>query len=101
MVRETHMKKLRFVCLFLVLALPICVSAQAGSNSEVPDKADVMKFLDLMHARTQMETALAGMAKQMKSGAEQGFKQKVPDATPEQLAKVDKMFDTMFASLPM
>jgi hypothetical protein len=60
-----------------------------------------MKFLDLMHARTQMEQVLAGMAKQMKQGAEEGFKQKVPDATPEQLAKVDKMFDTLFAALPM
>ena len=90
-----------FVCLLFLFALPICVSAQAAGNAEAPDKAAVMKFLDLMHARAQMEQVLSGMAKQMKLGAEQGFKQKVPDATPEQLAKVDKMFDTMFSSLPM
>ncbi len=96
------MKKLvSFAVLCFLLAAPICVSAQAAGESEVPDKADVMKFLDLMHAREQMEQVLAGMVKQMKSGAEQGFKQKVPDATPEQLAKVDKLFDTLFAALPM
>ena len=94
-------KSTSFVCLLFLFALPICVSAQASANAEAPDKADVMKFLDLMHTRAQMEQVLSGMAKQMKLGAEQGFKQKVPDATPEQLAKVDKMFDTMFSSLPM
>jgi uncharacterized protein len=88
-------------CLLFLFAVPIFVSAQAAGNSEAPNKADVMKFLDLMHARAQMEQVLAGMAKQMKQGAEEGFKQKVPDATPAQLAKVDKMFDTLFAALPM
>lgn len=99
---KTHMKKSTcLVCLLFLSALPICVSAQAAGTAEAPDKADIMKFLDLMHAREQMEQILSGMVKQMKSGAEQGFKQKVPDATPEQLAKVDKMFDTMFSALPM
>ena len=94
-------KSIRFVGLIFLLALPIGVFAQTTGNPEAPDKAEVMKFLDLMHARTQMEQAMAGMVKQMKAGAEQGFKQKVPDATPEQLAKVDKMFDTLFADMPM
>jgi hypothetical protein len=88
-------------CLLFLFSAPIFVSAQAAGNSEAPDKADVMKFLDLMHARSQMQQVLAGMATQMKQGAEAGFKQKVPDATREQLAKVDKLFDTMFSSLPM
>jgi len=96
------MKKSAYLaCLFLPFALPSAVSAQAAGNSDAPDKADVLKFLDLMHARAQMQQVLAGMAMQMKQGAEAGFKQKVPDATPEQLAKVDKMFDTLFAALPM
>lgn len=96
------MKKLpHSVCLIFLLAMPIGMFAQAASNSDAPDKAEVVKFLDLMHARAQMEQTLSGLVKQMKQGAEQGFKQKVPDATPEQLAKVDKLFDTMFNSLPM
>ena len=88
-------------CLLFLFTAPIFVTAQAAGNSEAPDKAEVIKFLDLMHARAQMEQTLSGLVKQMKLGAEDGFKQKVPDATPEQLAKVDKMFDTMFSSLPM
>ena len=97
-----HMKKSTGVlCLLFLFGLPILSSAQTAANSEVPDRADVVKFLDLMHARAQMEQVLAGMVKQMKAGAEQGFKQKLPNATPEQLAKLDKMFDSLFSALPM
>lgn len=94
------MKKLTLIgALCLLLIAPMFAFAQA--TSEAPDKADVVKFLDLMHARQQMEQVLAGTVRQMKLGAEDGFKQKVPNATPEQLAKVDKMFDTLFAAMPM
>lgn len=93
------MKKLLLSCLCLLLVVP--VMAQEAAQPDVPDKADVMKFLDLMHAREQMVRTLDGMAQQMRKGAEEGFKSKVPDATPEQLAKVDKFCDTLFASLPV
>ena len=96
------MKKLLFsLGLCFLLAMPVCSAAQQTNNSDAPDKADVLKFLDLMHARSQMVQVLDGMAKQMKVGAEEGFKEKVPNATPEQLAKVDKIFDGLFASLPV
>jgi len=85
----------------LLFALPTIASAQQTANPDVPDRAEVVKFLDLMHARTQMTQVLDGMAKQMKVGARDGFKQRVPDATPEQLAKLDKICDSLFASLPI
>lgn len=94
------MKKLLFSCLCFLLIVPVVI-AQEASQSDVPDKADVMKFLELMHAREQMVRTLDGMAQQMRKGAEEGFKSKVPDATPEQLAKVDKFCDALFASLPV
>ena len=87
--------------LCLVLAVSASSGAQAPSNSDVPDKADVMQFLDLMHAKAQMVQAMEGMEKQMRLGVEQGFKQKVPAATPEQLAKVDQMFDGVFKEMPI
>jgi hypothetical protein len=87
--------------LCFVLVVPVILVAQQPNNSDVPDKADVMKFLDLMHARAQMVQTLSGMAKQMRLGAEQGFKAQVPDATPEQLAKLDKLCDSMVESLPV
>src|SRR5215467_12846145 len=95
------MKKLViFVCLFL-LPIPVICTAQEAANADAPDRADVVKFLDLMHARQQMTQLLDGMAKQMRQGAEQGFKEKVPNATPEQLAKLDKICDSIFNSLPI
>ncbi|HLV88098.1 MAG TPA: DUF2059 domain-containing protein [Candidatus Sulfotelmatobacter sp.] len=96
------MKKLSLCICFLVIT-SLVGAAQGSKDAEaaVPDKADVMQFLDLMHARAQMAQVLDGMAKQMRASVEEGFKQKVPDATPEQLEKVDRLCDTMFASLPM
>lgn len=94
----------RLVLSMMLLFLPVVSAfsfAQQTSASDVPDKAEVVKFLDAMHARSQMVQTLEQMAKQMRLGAEQGFKEKVPDATPEQLAKVDKMFDSIFKSLPV
>jgi len=96
------MKKLVLLLILCsALVLPVLSRAQQASDSDVPDKAEVMKFLDLMHAKAQMVQVMEGMAKQMRLGAEQGFKQKVPDATPEQLAKVDQLFDGVFSALPV
>lgn len=100
--RGTIMRKLTFLVMLLVtLARPSVSRAQESSNSDVPDRADVIKLLDLMHTRAQMVQALEGMETQMRLGAEQGFKQKVPDATPAQLAKIDQLFDGIFQPLPI
>lgn len=96
------MKKSVFpLVLCIVLAISVFGVAQQPSAADVPDKADVVKFLELLHAKTQMVQALDGMSKQMRLGAEQGFKEKVPDATPEQLAQVDQLFDGLFKALPI
>jgi hypothetical protein len=86
-----------FVCSLLLLVAPAGVAGQETFNS--PDRGQVLQFLDLMHARSQMTVVLDGMAKQIRAGAEESFKKKVPDATPEQIAKLDKICDSMFASL--
>ena len=87
--------------LCFVLAVSAASNAQTLTNSDVPDKAQILQFLDLMHAKAQMIQAMEGMAKQMRIGAEQRFKDQVPGATPEQLAKVDAMFDGLFKDLPI
>ncbi len=94
-------KEIPAVLLTFMLAFASLSAAQGPSASDVPDKAEVMKFLDLMHARTQLVQSMQGMSKQIRIGAEQGFKQKVPNATAEQLAKVDKLFDDLFTDLPI
>ena len=102
---------LSVVACFLLAVSVVGTAQQAGNpgvavqaevpDKDVPDKAEVLKFLDLMHARAQMVQTMAGMAKQMRQGAEAAFKQKVPDATPEQLQKLDKIFDNLFSDLPV
>lgn len=94
------MKKLTFV-LVVSLAVSVFVAAQTGGGSSVADKATVLQFLELMHARAQMIQVMQGVEKQMRLGAEQGFKQQIRDATPEQLAKIDEMFDGIFNALPI
>jgi len=94
-------KLVLLLMLSFVLGTSVFGVAQQSSASDVPDKVDVLKFLDLMHARSQMVQMMDGMAKQMRLGAEQGFKAKVPGATPVQLAKVDHMFDDVFNALPI
>ena len=89
-----------------LLGFSLICSAQKPSNttadtSDNPSKEDVMGFLDLMHTRAQMTQILDGMAAQFKKGAEEGFKKKIPNATPEQLAKVDALFGDIFKSLPV
>ena len=93
-------KMVLLLMLCSALAFPVLSGTQQASSTDVPDKADVMKFLDLMHAKAQMAQVVQGMAQQMRLGAEQGFKQKVPDATPEQLAKVDQLVDSI-ATFPV
>jgi hypothetical protein len=95
------MKRIALLTLCFVTAVSALSAAQESSDSNVPDKAEILKFLDLVHATTQMVQVLEGMEKQMRLGAEQGFRQKVPDATPEQLAKVDQLCDRIFKTLPV
>jgi hypothetical protein len=95
------MKKLAGFLITAFMLISVFSGAQQSTAADVPDKADVMKFLDLMHAKAQMVQALDGMAKQMRLGVEQGFKSKVPNATPEQLYKVGQLFDDVFKDLPI
>jgi hypothetical protein len=52
-----------------------------------------------MHLKATLSQYFDGVAKQTKLGAEEGFKQKVPKATPEQRAVVDKFADGIFRDM--
>jgi uncharacterized protein len=87
--------------ILLVIAV-ISASAHAQQpDDNIPTKAEILNLLDLMQTRAQMTRSLEGVEKQMQLGAEQGFKTKVPDASPEQLAKVDKLFAGIFQDMPI
>ena len=85
----------------LVCSLGACCAAQNAASDNVPSKDDVLKFIEVLRLRPQLVQYFDGVGKQAKLGAEQGFKQKIPDATPEQLAEVDKFAESIFKNMPI
>jgi hypothetical protein len=95
------MKKNLFIAACLALTLSCSAPAQdSTSPNDPPSKAAIMQFFELMQLKTRMVQMTEGMKKSMKAGAEAGFKQKIPNATPEQLAKIDSVADTVFQNFP-
>ena len=75
--------------------------AQSKDAASTPSKEEVLKFMEVLHIRSQLNQYFDGVAKQAKLGAEEGFKQKVPNPTPEQLAKLDEFAQNLFKGMPV
>ena len=86
------------LCAVALVAVPFSLGQQA---TESPDRSDVLQFLELMHARAQMKVVIDSMSQQIRAEAEESFKKKVPNATPEQIAKLDKICDGLLSSLSL
>ena len=65
-----------------------------------PTREDVMKLLDLTQARRNMLVAIENMKTQMKAGARQRLRTKLPNATPQQVARFDKIVEAAFSDFP-
>jgi hypothetical protein len=88
--------------LCFVVIFSLTVSAQQATVADtVPSKEEVIRFMDLMQVRARMEQLLEGMKKGMKTGAAASFKLRLPAATPEQLARVDSVTETVFKDFPV
>jgi len=86
---------------FILLALSP-ISAQSTSQSAEPaTREEVLKFMDVLQMKATLVRYFDGVAQQAKLGAEQGFKQKVPDPTPEQIAALDKFAEGLFKDMPV
>lgn len=83
-------------CIFWVGAL-----SQAQDTAVSPSRDQVLKFIDVLRIKPQLAQYFNGVAKQAKLGAEEGFKQKIPEATPAQLAEVDKFAENLFKDMPI
>lgn len=88
--------KLTLAASLLALTSIAVSQTQPSSADTAASKEDVLKFLEVTQARARIVQMFDGMAKQARLGAEQAFKEKVPDATPEQLARVDSIAETLF-----
>jgi hypothetical protein len=80
----------------MLLLLSLGLAQMQAPVDAPPTKDQVMKFLEVTQARSRVEQLWEGMRKQGRLGAETAFKQQIPDATPEQLARVDAISDSIF-----
>lgn len=71
------------------------------ASADTPTHDQVVKLLDLLQVRKNMAVMLDGMKQAMKEGAEQGFRERVPNPTPQQLEALHGMVDDMLADLPL
>ncbi len=85
-----------FVCMFSTIGLT--QTKDAGSS---PSKEEVLKFMEVLRIKPQLTQYFEGVARQAKLGAQEGFKQKVPDATPAQLAEVERFAEGLFKDMPI
>ena len=92
---------------FNKLAILVCILAAAAfgqtadSTTSMPSKEQVLKFMEVLRLRPQLVQLFDGVGKQAKVSAEEGFKQKVPNATPAQLADVDQFAEGLFKNMPV
>jgi len=70
-------------------------------SPDAPTHDQVMTLLDLLQIRKSMALMMDGMKQAMKQGAEQAFRERVPDPTPKQLEALSAMVDDMMADLPL
>ena len=87
------------ICVFLCSLAGMCMAQEAGAVA--PSRDEVMKFMEVLRIKPQLTQYFAGVAKQAKVGAEEGFKLKIPDATPAQIAEVDKFAENLFKDMPI
>jgi uncharacterized protein len=89
----------RFLITFVLLSLFVPLLSAQNANS--PSGEDVKKFIEVMRIERQLTTMMQIMTNAAKQGARQGFLQKMPNATPEQLADIESIADVMFADFPI
>jgi len=72
-----------------------------GVAADAPTRDQVMKLLDLLQIRKSMSLMMDGMKQAMKQGAEETFRERVPNPTPKQLEALNGMVDDLMADMPL
>ncbi|HXZ81976.1 MAG TPA: DUF2059 domain-containing protein [Terriglobales bacterium] len=90
-----------FVLGILSLFLVCYGYAQANPQSAPATKEQVMQLLEVTQSRQRLIQYFENAKVQARLGGEQGFKQQVPNATPEQLKKADAIVDELFDGWPI
>lgn len=82
-------------------ATPRPAKPQKEAGAERPSVEQVLKLLDMLQIRDNLQITLDAMKVQMKSDAERTFREKIPVPTAEQLNSINKIVEEAFADLSM
>lgn len=74
-------------------------AAREALPADAPSREQILKLFDVMQVRTNVETMLENMKQQARSGAEQGFRHRVPNPTPHQMQELRGMIDDIFREI--
>jgi hypothetical protein len=71
----------------------------AAAEDEKPSSEQVLRLLDLLRIKESIQISVDAMKEEMKGTAEQSFREKFPNPTPEQLQSVHAAVDDVFKTL--
>jgi len=85
-------------------AAPASKSAKAAATPAAtadgpPSAAQVMKLLELLQVRDSLEVTLEAVKKQMRNSAEDQFRDKIMNPSPEQLKSIQAIVDDVFRDI--
>lgn len=83
------------LAIVFLLVPAFCQKGGARPNMERPSREEVLKLMDLMHARAQFEQVIAQMTKELQAGARSIYQKSHPTATPGQLIQLDSAFNQL------
>jgi hypothetical protein len=76
-------------------------ASQPAATDGAPSPSQVLKLLQLLRVRDELQLTLDAMKQQVKDEATQASTEKVPDPTPEQLKSVHFIVDEVFRDISM
>lgn len=103
------MKSLLLPVLLAMLCIPASAQSPstAGKKAEAgprtgedrPSQEQVLKLLELLKVRENMEITVDAMKEQVRGTAEQSFREKIPNPSAEQLKSVNAIVEGVFKDL--
>jgi uncharacterized protein len=95
-----RIRLLRLPCTLLLVASWM-VAQQSPAPDAEPSKEDVLKFFQIMQVEQQTREVMANTQAQVKTMTREMIMKKAPNASPDQLAQLEGMMDTMFKEYPI
>jgi len=93
--------RLLWLPLVVVLFSAGMAAQQSPANDGPPSKEDVLKLFQILQVEQQTREVMANTQAQVKTMTREMIMKKAPNASPDQLAQLEGMMDTMFREYPI